>query len=146
MKTPDDLKLRQELLDTIYEKWDEASNNNDAAARAALFTEDGVLVTDTEPVYGREAIEIYFADLFKQYRHSNFIGRPDQYSPHTIGTAGNELWSSGDWSATLQPKTGDPIPFKGNWAEIYVREGDAWKVRMLMWNITLPPAAPAETE
>jgi ketosteroid isomerase-like protein len=44
MKTPD-LQLRQELLDTIYEKWDEASNNNDAAARAAFFTEDAVLVT-----------------------------------------------------------------------------------------------------
>ena len=36
---------------------------------------------------------------------------------------GPENWSSGDWSATLQPTTGDPIPFKGHWAEIYVRQG-----------------------
>jgi SnoaL-like domain len=94
METPD-LQLRQELLDTKCKKFDEASNNNDAAARAAFFTEDAVLVTDSGPVYGREAIEKYFADLFKQYRHSNFIGRPDQHSPHTerpamsCGVAGN---------------------------------------------------------
>jgi hypothetical protein len=72
------------------------------------------------------------------------IGKPDQYSPHIIGTAGNEVWSSGEWSLTLQPETGDPISLKGHWSEIYVRDGDAWKVRMQSWNIT--PAPPAETK
>jgi uncharacterized protein (TIGR02246 family) len=139
--TPDP-QLREQLINEKYRKYDEAQNNNDAAASAAFFTEDAVLVADTGLVYGREAIEKWYAGLFKLYRHSNFIGKPDQYSPHTIGTAGNELWSSGDWSATLQPTTGNPIPFKGHWAEIYVRQGDAWKVRMLMFNVTPPPPAP----
>jgi hypothetical protein len=31
---------------------------------------------------------------------------------------------------------GDPVPLKGYWSEIYVREGDALKVRMQTWNIT----------
>jgi ketosteroid isomerase-like protein len=87
-------------------------------------------------MYGREAIEKYQADGFKQFRFISHIGKPDRYSPHTIGIEGNELWSNGEWSLTLQGKTGDPIPLKGYWLEIYVREGDAWKVRIQTWNVT----------
>jgi|SRR5258707_909349 hypothetical protein len=45
-----DPQLRQQL-DAKSKKFDEAFNNNDAAALAAFFTEDAVLVTDTGPVY-----------------------------------------------------------------------------------------------
>jgi len=37
-----------EKLDAIAKKYDEAVKNNDAAAVAALYTEDGVFVTDTQ--------------------------------------------------------------------------------------------------
>jgi ketosteroid isomerase-like protein len=42
-----------EQLDPIARKYEEAVNNNDAAAVAALFTEDAVFVADTGPIYGR---------------------------------------------------------------------------------------------
>jgi hypothetical protein len=35
-------------------------------ALAALFTEDAVMVTDTGPLYGREAIEKYQAENFQE--------------------------------------------------------------------------------
>jgi ketosteroid isomerase-like protein len=131
-----------EELHAKYRKYDEAINKNDASAVAAFFTEDAVLLTDQGPIYGREAIEKYQADAFKQFRFTNHVGKPDQYSPHKIGRGSDELWSNGEWSLTLQGKTGDPIPLRGYWSEIYVREGDAWKVRMQTWNVT--PAPPAE--
>jgi ketosteroid isomerase-like protein len=133
-----------EQLNAKYQKYDEAFNKNDAAAVASFFTEDAVLLTDQGPIYGREAIEKYQSDAFKQFRFINHVAKPDQYSPHTIGREGNELWSNGEWSLTLQGETGDPIPLKGYWSEIYVREGDAWKVRLQTWNIT--PAQPTATE
>jgi ketosteroid isomerase-like protein len=78
-------------------RYDEAFNKNDAAAMAALYTEDAVEVTDTGPIYGREAIEKYFADVFKQVHVSNHLGKGDQYFPHIIGP-GNEIWANGEWS------------------------------------------------
>jgi len=143
MKTPDP-QLRQELLNTKYKPYEDAFNQNDAGAVAALYTEDAVLLPpETDPVYGREAIEKYFADLFTQYHASNCVIRPDQYSPHIIGTGGNGLWSSGNWSATFKAKTGDSIQLKSKWSSIYVREGNAWKIQMDIWNITPEPAPPA---
>ena len=53
-----------EQLRAFSKKVDEAWNNNDAVALAALFTEDAVLMNDTGPIYGREAIEKHYANVF----------------------------------------------------------------------------------
>jgi ketosteroid isomerase-like protein len=134
-----------EQLNALTKKFIEAVDNNDAAAVAALFTEDAVFVTDTGPVYGRDAVEKYWADLFKQFHVSNHVSKDDQYSPHIIGTAGNEVWRNAQWSSTLQGQSGGPIQLKGYWSAIEVREGDAWKHRMLTVNVT-PAPAPAQTK
>ena len=55
------------------------------AAVAALYTEDAVLVTDTGPIYGREAIEKHYADQYQKVRISNHLTTVDQDSPHMIG-------------------------------------------------------------
>jgi uncharacterized protein (TIGR02246 family) len=128
-----------EQLNAVSKKYDEADNNNDAAAMAALFTEDAVFVTDKGPIYGRQAIEKWYANDFEQWHHSNHIGKLDPNSPRIIGTADN-IASNGDWSLTVQGKTGDPIQLKGYWSDIDTREGNDWKIRMLTYNVTPPPA------
>ena len=139
-KTPDP-QLRQQL-DAKSKKFDEAMNKNDAAAVAAFFTEDAVLVGDRGPLYGREAIQKSYADLFEQWRVSNHIAKRDQYSPHIIGTSGDEAWSNGEWSLTLQGQTGEPIQVKGYWSSVDVLEDGAWKAWMQTWNLTPPPVPP----
>jgi hypothetical protein len=57
-------------------------------------------VTDTGPIYGREAIEKHYADVFQKFHFSNHLDKADQNSPQIIGTAGNELWATGEWSET----------------------------------------------
>jgi ketosteroid isomerase-like protein len=83
--------------------------------RGALYTEDAILVPDTGPVYGREAIEKYWAGLFKKFHVSNQADKTAPDSPHTIGTAGNEAWSHGQWNVTLQGQDGKPFDLTGNW-------------------------------
>jgi len=129
-----------EQLRAFSKKVDEAWNNNDAAALAALFTQDAVLMNDTGPIYGREAIEKHYANVFREVHISNHLDKADQNSPHIIGTTGNEAWSNGQWSLTYQVKGGDPVELTGYWLEIYSREGGTWKKRVDAWNLTPPPA------
>ncbi|HYZ71576.1 MAG TPA: DUF4440 domain-containing protein, partial [Chthoniobacterales bacterium] len=117
--------------------------NNNAAAIAALFTDNAVFVTDRGPVNGRQAIEKWYTDLFKGWHPKSHITKFDGSAPHLMGTAANELWATGEWSDTGQGNTGGPIQIKGYWAAIYNREGDDWKLRMLAYNLTPVPAAAA---
>jgi hypothetical protein len=48
-------------------------NKNAAAAAAGCFIQDGVYVTDRGPIYGREAIEKWYADLFQEVQFSNHV-------------------------------------------------------------------------
>ena len=114
----------------------EGYNNHDAAAIAALYTRDAVLVTDTGPIFGRQAIQKWNTDLYQWWHPKNHIDKFDGNAPHLIGTAGNEVWATGEWSETGQGKNGEPITIKGYWAGIYVREGDDWKIRTGIWNAT----------
>ena len=135
--TPDPL-LRQ-VADALSKKFDEAWNNNDAAGLAALFTEDAVLVTNRGPIYGRDAIERMYADLFEQVHFSNHIAKQD--APHIIGTVGNEMWGNGEWSATIKGKNWGPKDLKGYWGDVFVRQGDDWKILMDTSNTTPAQAA-----
>jgi hypothetical protein len=62
-----------EQLDALTKKFMEFINNNDATAVAAVFTEDAVFVTPQGPVYGREAIEKYFTDVFQRFTPSENV-------------------------------------------------------------------------
>ena len=110
--------------------------NNDAAAVAALFTRDAVLVTIEGPIFGRQAIHKYYTDLYQWWHPKNCITKLDENAAHLIGTAGNELWATGEWNETGQGKTGEPLPIQGYWACLYVREGDDWKIRVSAYNVT----------
>ena len=85
--TPDP-QLRQQFV-ALFKKFDEVWNRNDHAAWAALFTDDAIEVTDTGPIYGRDALEKNWANLKLQF--SDQVITVDQYSPHLIGAAGNEV-------------------------------------------------------
>ena len=135
--------IDSQIGEQVTKKIDEGFNNGDAAAVGALFTEDAVFVTPQGPIFGREAIEKLFEGMFQQGHYSNHLNKDDQGSPHTIGTAGNEVWRTGEWSSTLQGKSGGPIQLKGYWSAINVREGDTWKIKMLTFNMTPPPASAA---
>jgi len=88
--TPDP-KLREECI-ALDKNFDGGFINGDAAALAAFYAEDAVIVSpDTGPIYGRDAIGKRFVDMFKKIHFSKHMSQLEQYSPHVIGTAGNEV-------------------------------------------------------
>jgi uncharacterized protein (TIGR02246 family) len=134
--TPDP-QLRHQLL-AVIEKHNEAMNKNDATAAASCFMPDGLYVTDRGLINGRDAIEKWYADLFRNVHFSNHAITVDPDSPHAMGAAVNQMWATGGWSADIKGKDFGPLQIKGYWSVI--REGDDWKIRMLTSNSTPTPA------
>jgi hypothetical protein len=69
--------------------------------------------------FARDKEEMQY--LFQHVHFANHASEPDQYSPHVIGRAGNEVWSNGKWNATLQSHGLGTVKQEGYWSEIYVR-------------------------
>ena len=105
-------------------KEDEAYNNN-AAALVPLFTEDAVLLAPDGMFFSRQAIEKRYADAFQQWPITTFSRQT-----YGLNAIDNAAWSVGEYWSTLQSQTG-PVFVRAYWSGIYVREGDAWKIRML---------------
>ncbi len=104
---------------------DEALNKNDADALAALFTEDAVLVAKDGMFLGRQAIQKRYADTFQRWPITTSSGQGS-----SLNAIDNAVWSTGKWWSTRQGQTGPKFE-RGFWSAIYVREGDAWKIRLL---------------
>jgi uncharacterized protein (TIGR02246 family) len=128
-----------EQLDALGKKYDEAQNSNDAAAVAALYTEDAVWVTPQGTIVGREAIEKQYAEYFKFGRQSNHTTTPDPASYQIIGTT-DTITFSGGWSVTVEVQ-GKPQEFKGRWLVIDTHGSDGWKIWRSAFNVTPAPAA-----
>ena len=61
-----DTKL-SEAFATLCKKFDATFVNGDAAAAAALFTQDAVIIAHYgPPIYGREAIQKHWEDVFEE--------------------------------------------------------------------------------
>ena len=129
-----DPQTTQKILENYTKPGLEAHKNGDAAAFAAGYARDAVFLTPDKPIIGRQAIQKWFTDLFQWWHPKNHTGKMDGNAPHLIGTAGNELWATGEFRETRQGKNSEPLPIKDYWACIYVREGDDWKIRAHVTN------------
>ena len=89
----------------------EAHNNLDAAAFAAIYARDAVFLTPDRPIIGRQAIQKWFTDFFQSspLHPQNSMVKVDGNAFHSIGTAGNALWATGEYSETVQDKNGEPF-------------------------------------
>ena len=140
-------RLREQYL-AFVKKFDDAMVKGDAAAAAALFMEDACFVDPTAgPIHGRKAIKKFFADGFQKIHFISHVSTPDQNFPHIIGTAGDKVWTSGQWNVTFQAQDGPPVQMKGYWLDVDVRQGNRWKILAAYHApVAPPPSAPAQTK
>jgi len=98
------------------EAWNQGEGR--ASDRRVLLAPDGMF-------FGRQAIEKRYADAFQQSPITTF-----SHATYGLNAIDNAVWSVGEWWGTLQGETG-PVLVRGYESAIYVREGDAWKIRTL---------------
>ena len=56
---------------------EEAHNNYDAAAAAALYTRDAVFLTPEGPIIGRQAIQKWYTNLWQSWHSTNYFTKAD---------------------------------------------------------------------
>ena len=121
-----------EELSVLASKYEDAYNKKNAAALAALFTEDAVCVTPTGFVCGRQAIESASSAEFQRSPETSHVYQTDR-----LNAFGGEISSAGQWWRTLRGENGF-IFARGFWSALFVRESDGWKLCMLTFNESLP--------
>jgi uncharacterized protein (TIGR02246 family) len=124
----------EQIAAAYHENW----NNHNAAGIAALYTKDGVLVTQAPKVVktGQQEIEQNYKNAFDTIPHHD-SATVDELSP-----LGNDAaMSVGEYHFTGQGQNG-PTKINGHWTAVYVREGGTWKIRLLTAFPNPPPPAP----
>jgi ketosteroid isomerase-like protein len=122
-----DPQTRQEI-EPLDAKLDEAINNNDAAAAAALFTEDAILMLPLEYAAersgifsGRPAVEKWFAQKFTEYHVSDSKGKLDQI--HAVDAG---VWAVGKWTHNVNFR--HTVAYR---AIFFVPVGHSYKIRKM---------------
>ena len=118
-----DPKIAQQIR-VLGMKYDEAFNKKDAAAVAALYTEDAVYVAQHGTSHGRHAIEKTYASYFQHSHSINHIITVDR-----VNAVGNDIRAFGTWSSDFQDANGVPRKDWGHYRWLLVRQGDTWKIR-----------------
>ena len=108
-------------LEAINEKWDEAFNKHDAAAVAAFYTANAILVTPQGVFSGRDGVAKFLTDVFQRYNPSDQITKLSY-----VYAFGDELCAIGGLTLTIS----GPHQAWTYLMRVYTRVGDTWKIRV----------------
>jgi ketosteroid isomerase-like protein len=110
-------------------QWVEAYNRKDAAAVAALFTEDAIRVSALGIIRGRDAMQKFIQDALDAGGHALNL----RY--HVAYIDGNIGWSVVEYNL----KDGLDSPVRGFSTSFWVRDGGAWRIKGQTAVNALPP-------
>ena len=121
----------EQLVTTYRTNW----NNHNAAGIAELYTKDGVLVSQAPKVVktGPQEIVQQYETVFKTMSHN------DGATAEIFPLGSDSLISVGEYHLSGQGQSG-PAKVDGHWTAVYVKEGGAWKIRLLTAVPDLPPS------
>ena len=121
--------LRQQL-EGVTAAYTDADNKLDGAAVAALYTNDGEVVSPFGNVIikrGKKEIEQYYQAAMRLLKDRRVEIKLDEASQ--IGT--DAAIGAGHFVVTGKAENGDAVKREGHWTAVYVVEEGAWKIRML---------------
>ena len=120
----------------INKKFMEDVNRGNAAAGAAAYTDDAILMPpNNSPVRGKQAIEKYLAEIGSQLQASNF-----QLSILEVDVQGDTTIVRGTYSSSFTvPGTDAPMEDRGKTMNVWKRQADgSWKLHRDIWNSNMP--------
>jgi len=129
----------------IDKKFMEDVSRGNAAAGAAVYTDDAILMPPNHSsVEGKQAIEKYLAEIGSQLQASNF-----QLSILEVDVQGDTTIVRGTYSSSFTvPGTDAPMGDRGKTLNVWKRQADgSWKLHRDIWNSNMPiPVSPQTGE
>ena len=139
---PDTTAEDIQTINAVIKQFVDAINQGDAAAVAALYTEEANLLPPNSPIIvDRKGIQAFWQNGFDAG-----VGnlQPTVIELHVSGDMAHEV---GTYTLTIQPEEGEAISDNGKYVVIWKRENDTWKLDVEIWNSSVPlPAAEVEEE
>ncbi len=134
---PDTSAEDSQAINAVSKQWVDAFNRGNAAAVAALYTEEAKRLPPNRPmIIGRESIQ---ADL--QAILDAGVGDL-QITSIELSVNGDMAHKVGKYSLTIQPEEGEAISDNGKYVVIWKREKGTWKLDVDIWNSSVPLPVP----
>ncbi len=129
-----DVEKVRKALEESNLKFGEAGRQGDAAAMAALYTEDATLLPpNSEMIKGREGIEAVWSGVIQMGAKDVVLTTVDVYG------SGDLAYEVGNYVLTIQPEGQEPIEDKGKYVVVWKQIADgSWKMHVDIWNSSLP--------
>ncbi len=122
-------------IEAVNEKFIAALNRGDAAAIAALYTEDAILLPPNSGMLeGKEA-----AQAFWQGGLDMGI-KEGELETASVEAQGDTAYEIGKYKLTIEPPGGPTIKDEGKYLVVWKRQGGSWKLHADIWNTSLPAA------
>jgi len=129
----------------IDKKFMEDANRGDAAAGAAAYTDNAILMPPNHsPLEGKQAIEKYLTEIASQFQASNF-----QLYILEVDVQGDTAIVRGTYSANFTiPGVDAPMEDRGKTLQVWKKQADgSWKIHRDIWNSNMPiPGLPQTGE
>ncbi len=133
-------------IKALNDKIAAAFNSNDAAAVAAAYADDAVMMDPNQaPIEGKSAIQAAYEARAKE-NASMSIASTFSFTPLETQVVGDWAYDRGTYTVTLTPKSGKPTERSNKYLTIYKRQPDgSWKVYRDISNSNEPlPSAAAK--
>ena len=120
-----------------YKQWVAAANKKDAAALAALYDQDAVLMPPREePVLGKAAIAEWYTHYVANPNATPFT---EQFNSNSFHVVGDIAIDTSDFDGDATMSDGKTMHFHGKNIVLWKKQKDgSWKIFRDMWD-AIPP-------
>ncbi len=136
---PQDTEMIGREFQALDRQFAAAIERGDAAAAAALYTEDArLLPPNSDAVVGRDAIQAFMQGMIESGVHDI------QFMQAEVHVMGEMAYDRGEVQLSVQPEKGEPMMSKSKYVCVWTPVNGEWKIDVCIWNSSVPlPVAEA---